>query len=79
MENTTQKPDTNKVVDVRDEEINRLKEENEQLRKENEQLKADNEKLSDNVNLYKSLYDTTNKENQSLTARIEAIKNILRI
>ena len=79
MENTDKKPNTDNVVDVRDEEINRLKEDNEKLRKENEQLKADNEKLSDNVNLYKSLYDTTNKENQSLTARIEAIKHILEI
>lgn len=80
MENsTTPKNDTDKVVDVRDEEINRLKEENEQLRKENEQLKADNEKLSDNVNLYKSLFDTVTEKNKSLNARIEAIKQILEI
>jgi archaellum component FlaC len=72
MENTDKKPNTDKVVDVRDEEINRLKEENEKLRKENEQLTKD-------LSLYKSLYNTETEQNKSLTARIEAIKNILEI
>ena len=72
METTEKKPITDPVVDVRDEEINRLKEETEKLRKENEQLTND-------LSLYKSLYNTVTEQNKSLTARIEAIKNILEI
>ena len=63
---------TDPVVDVRDEEIKRLKEENDKLRKENGQLTND-------LSLYKSLFDTVTEQNKSLNARIEAIKNILEI
>lgn len=72
METTDKKPNTDKVIDVRDDEIKKLREENEQLRKENEQLTND-------LSLYKSLYNTVTEQNKSLTARIEAIKNILEI
>jgi archaellum component FlaC len=72
METNEKKPITDPVVNVRDEEINRLREENDQLRKENEQLTND-------LSLYKSLYNTVTEQNKSLSARIEAIKNILEI
>lgn len=72
METTEKKPITDPVVDVRDEEIKKLREENDQLRKENEQLTND-------LSLYKSLYNTVTEQNKSLSARIEAIKNILEI
>ena len=72
METNEKKPITDPVVDVRDDEIKRLKEENENLRKENEQLTND-------LSLYKSLYNTVTEQNKSLSARIEAIKNILEI
>ena len=65
-------PITDPAVNVRDEEINRLREENDRLRKENEQLTND-------LSLYKSLYNTVTEQNKSLSARIEAIKNILEI
>lgn len=70
--NEKKNPITDPVVNVRDEEINRLREENDQLRKENEQLTKD-------LSLYKSLYNTVTEQNKSLSARIEAIKNILEI
>lgn len=60
------------VFDVRDDEIKKLREENEILRKENEQLNND-------FSLYKSLFDSVTEKCKSLTARIEAIKNILEI
>lgn len=72
MENTNHKHVTEPIVDVRDEEIVRLKSENDKLRKENEQL-------SNDLSLYKSLYDTVTKQDKSLTARVEAIKKILEI
>ena len=72
METNEKKPITDPVVNVRDEEIKRLTEENDNLRKENEQLTND-------LSLYKSLYNTVNEQNKSLSARIEAIKNILEI
>jgi archaellum component FlaC len=70
--NEKKNPITDHVVNARDEEINRLREENDQLRKENEQLTND-------LSLYKSLYNTVTEQNKSLSARIEAIKNILEI
>lgn len=72
MEATEKKPITDPVVDVRDEEIKKLREENEKLRKENGQLTND-------LSLYKSLFDTVTEQNKSLNARIEAIKQILEI
>ena len=72
MEEKKQPINTDPVVNVRDEEINRLREENDRLRKENEQLTND-------LSLYKSLYNTVTEQNKSLSARIEAIKNILEI
>ena len=72
METTEKKPITDPVVDVRDEEVKKLREENEKLRKENGQLTND-------LSLYKSLFDTVTEQNKSLTARIDAIKNILEI
>lgn len=72
METTEKKPTTDPVVDVRDEEIKKLREENEKLRKENGQLTND-------LSLYKSLFDTVTEQNKSLNARIEAIKQILEI
>ena len=72
METNEKKPITDPVVDVRDEEIKKLREENEKLRKENGQLTND-------LSLYKSLFDTVTEQNKSLNARIEAIKQILEI
>ena len=72
METTEKKPITDPVVDVRDEEVKKLREENEKLRKENGQLTND-------LSLYKSLFDTVTEQNKSLNARIEAIKQILEI
>lgn len=79
METNEKQPITDPVVNVRDEEINRLKEENENLKKENENLRKENEQLTNDLSLYKSLYNTVTEQNKSLSARIEAIKNILEI
>ena len=70
---------TDPVVDVRDEEINRLKEENDKLRKENGQLCNENTELKDDLALKTSLYKFESEQRQSLSRRIEAIKNILEI
>lgn len=79
MENTTQKPNTDKVIDVRDDEIKKLREENEQLRKENDKLREENEQVKADLKLQTSLYKFECEQNRSLNNRIEAIKHILEI
>ena len=77
--NKNNNPGSEPIVDVRDAEINRLKNENDKLRNENDKLRNENEELGKDLSLHKSLYATLAKQNKSLTSRIEAITKICEI
>lgn len=70
METNEKKPITDPVVDVRDEEIKKLREENEKLRKENEALKRD-------IEYYKGLIAHAAEVREGLERKLNVIREVL--
>jgi cell shape-determining protein MreC len=71
---TKEQPDTKKVIiiEIAEDELNNLKAECEKLRNENAKLRED-------LTISKSLYNYECEQNRTLTAKVEAIKNIINI
>ena len=71
---TKEQPDTKKVIiiEIAEDELNALKAECEKLRNENAKLRED-------LAMNKSLYNYEREQNNTLSCKIEAIKNIINI